>query len=370
MTTPRRVSTLQLPKSLKHRDLLGLTSPTPPTIASATSRRRMPLSIISNKDVMRGNISAHGPTTSALTATSCTASATATAAAAITPSATATPTITTTPAATATATKAATSHSLATIKDRQQREMKLNEWIMNYRRAFPTFVFYFDNLSPDVAQKLKMQILALGGSIESFFTTQKVTHVIVADASLIPTDLSNVSDTIRCTPAYVALQQNLRVWDVNKFQNRILRFILPQYNDFIREPTNPAIASATTSLGKRKLEDMLSMEKAALTYSLGYADNLATILNQQEFIYLRHYYVLVEDSSHLHRPVIVEDYRQPPPGQDPPWPKLYAVPRGRCPFAPCEVPTSSKRGEGSSDSNNCSGDSNERNSGIAETRDE
>ncbi|KAJ2711038.1 Cdc7p-Dbf4p kinase complex regulatory subunit, partial [Coemansia spiralis] len=57
-----------------------------------------------------------------------------------------------------------------------------------------------------------------------------------------------------------------------------------------------------------------------------------------------YFYLLVEDATHLHRPALLEDFRPPEPGRDPPWPKLYMVPTGRCPFVQYEDPTTSSKG--------------------------
>ena len=40
---------------------------------------------------------------------------------------------------------------------------QINHWRRHYRRVFPGFVIYFDNLSADVALQLKRSVLKLGG---------------------------------------------------------------------------------------------------------------------------------------------------------------------------------------------------------------
>ena len=127
-----------------------------------------------------------------------------------------------------------------------------------------------------------------------------------------------------------------------ELQNRILYYILPQFNDNSR--------GSNSILGKRKLADVLAAEKLNASRS-SYADHMAAS-SQRDFVYLKHLFVLVEEKTHLFRPAIIEDYRAPEPGQDPPWPKLYAVPQGRCPFIPYEDPTSSKNSETEADPEN------------------
>ncbi|KAI9669788.1 MAG: hypothetical protein M1829_005043 [Trizodia sp. TS-e1964] len=53
----------------------------------------------------------------------------------------------------------------------------VKQWQDHYRRAFPTFVFYFESVPEDVHQQSSRQILSLGAGEEKFFSNS-VTHVV------------------------------------------------------------------------------------------------------------------------------------------------------------------------------------------------
>ena len=117
--TPRRTPSLLYQKPLR-REGLGPNSPSP---TASASRRRIALGPITDREQARENIqsglAAQLPTNNTNTNIS------------------------------------ASIHAKPNLA-------QLHEWIMSYRRAFPSFVFYFDGLSDSVVQKLKPQIRTLG----------------------------------------------------------------------------------------------------------------------------------------------------------------------------------------------------------------
>ncbi|KAJ1737595.1 Cdc7p-Dbf4p kinase complex regulatory subunit [Coemansia sp. Benny D160-2] len=215
----------------------------------------------------------------------------------------------------------------------QQREQKarIAEWVFAYRRAFPSFVFYFEGVDESTVRRLSAPIRVLGAKVETFFSAQAVTHVIVEDIGMINGENDGGSSHV----VSLAKRFQLKIWDLAKLETRILAYIMPGYNDTANQ--SPLIPSV-----KRKLNEAFSAEKM---YAMRHkAFEGASVAHSVDFYYFKYYYVLVEDGTHLNRPAILEDYRPPEPGNDPPWPKLYMVPKGRCPFIQYDDPTTSSKG--------------------------
>ncbi|KAI5286070.1 hypothetical protein KEM52_002156, partial [Ascosphaera acerosa] len=57
----------------------------------------------------------------------------------------------------------------------------LRTWQRHYKRAFPAFVFYFDNVPDELRQRLARQVVSLGASEDKFFS-RAVTHVVTSRA--------------------------------------------------------------------------------------------------------------------------------------------------------------------------------------------
>ncbi|KAJ1724547.1 Cdc7p-Dbf4p kinase complex regulatory subunit [Coemansia erecta] len=237
---------------------------------------------------------------------------------------------------------AATAAAGTDAEQNGQQSARFAEWIFAYRRAFPNFVFYFEGIDEGTQQRLSSPIRALGAKIETFFSAQAVTHVIIESAG------ATTENSISGSSHVVALAKRfgLKIWDVEKLEKRVLGFLIPGYNT-----STAQIPSVVTA--KRKLNEAFSTEKLFAMRHKTYEG--ATVAHGVEFYYFKYYYVLAEDGTHLNRPAIMEDFRPPEPGRDPPWPKLYMVPTGRCPFVQYEEPTTSSKGSDSE------GDSNKEN---------
>ncbi|KAJ1803042.1 Cdc7p-Dbf4p kinase complex regulatory subunit, partial [Coemansia sp. RSA 2599] len=206
-----------------------------------------------------------------------------------------------------------------------QQTKRVAEWIFAYRRAFPNFVFYFEGIDETTKQRLSAPIRALGAHIETFFSAQAVTHVIVENAGALDENAANASHVVA-----LAKRFQLKIWDIEKLEKRVLAFLLPGFNAAAAQ--SPSVVTA-----KRKLNEAFSAEKLYAMRHKTYEG--AAVSHGVDFYYFKHYYVLAEDNTHLNRPAIMEDFRPPPPGRDPPWPKLYMVPTGRCPFVQYDDPT-------------------------------
>lgn len=53
----------------------------------------------------------------------------------------------------------------------------IKQWQKHYRRAFPGFVFYFDNVQDDIHRRCSAQVRSLGGV--SHFTIQLSRHILI-----------------------------------------------------------------------------------------------------------------------------------------------------------------------------------------------
>ncbi|KAJ2769720.1 Cdc7p-Dbf4p kinase complex regulatory subunit [Coemansia nantahalensis] len=226
--------------------------------------------------------------------------------------------------------------SAAALTAEQQREQKARvaEWIIAYRKAFPSFVFYFEGVDEFTVHRLSAPIRSLGGKVETFFSAQTVTHVIVER----PIAAGDESAAACSHVVSLAWQFQLKIWDVNKLEKRVLGMLLPGYSSATATAAQgPSVLSA-----KRKLSEAFSAEKL---YAMRHKTfEGASVAHCVDFYYFKYFYLLVEDATHLHRPALLEDFRPPEPGRDPPWPKLYMVPTGRCPFVQYEDPTTSSKG--------------------------
>ncbi|OMJ26070.1 Hsk1-interacting molecule 1 [Smittium culicis] len=198
---------------------------------------------------------------------------------------------------------------------------KLHEWVVAYRHAFPSFHFYFD----DVPDTFKKALSA--SSVESFFSVNEVTHVIISDEAALSISKGRLSAFSNVVNA--SMKFNLKIWSVDKLQNRILKFLLPSHQS--QSLKNECV------LGKRNLSEVIQAEKLSTNGS-----NLTNGSNGINFYYFKHNYILTEDSSYMFKPILMNDYKTPESGCVYPWPKLYYVPKGRCPFIRYDQSTSSK----------------------------
>ncbi|ORX99374.1 hypothetical protein K493DRAFT_110435 [Basidiobolus meristosporus CBS 931.73] len=286
----------------------------------------------------------------------------------------------------------------------------LARWVKTYRKAFPSFSFYFDHVDEALQKSFASKIRILGGGVEPFFSA-KVTHLITTRAisppdpkpttvptltntpprqlheppkaqpiassqSILPnpvkepykptramnglerqgdqlsqeggntrallTSLTNaitspmsmirksqqppvhtpgkVTQPIFGTPSAKAniitkaRQWGMKVWSVEKLTN-ILKHLL-------NTPFSTPIQA------NRNLGDVLRDEKV-YGLSTHHGDTNGGVSDIHSF---RQVFLLVEDTSGIHKPVMVGEFILPSDGRDPPWPKIHRNSEGRCPF--------------------------------------
>ncbi|KAJ2033869.1 Cdc7p-Dbf4p kinase complex regulatory subunit, partial [Coemansia sp. S2] len=198
------------------RSMVGLTSPgqqlTAVQHSTPSQGRRNPLQAITEQEKQRGNQQALTP------ATPDAHSAAATAHGLITPHAK-TPTQTQ-------LNDSAVASAVAVAEQQRAQKARVAEWVFAYRRAFPSFVFYFEGIDDGTVQRLTAPIRGLGASVETFFSAQTVTHVIVESAEVANDENSDSGSHV----VSLAKRFQLKIWDLEKLEKRVLAILLPGYN--------------------------------------------------------------------------------------------------------------------------------------------
>ncbi|CAK4031254.1 related to DBF4-regulatory subunit for Cdc7p kinase [Lecanosticta acicola] len=253
----------------------------------------------------------------------------------------------------------------------------VRQWQKHYRRQFPQFVFYFDNVQEDVRTKHVRQIQSLGAREERFFS-KAVTHVITTRQ--IPPELVNTSpeeevvyedgpaktmqpvahDQKRTTslldahlqrrtqqasaPTQFAVEsrrgqtQNvdiltraralgIKIWAQEKL-GRVLSTILETDTGDHSQTTRSHVTTRGTTRQTQDvdLEQLLRHEKVK-----GPADRDMTVA-AHNMTTLRGCYLYVHDMDERTKPVLVRDYEKPASKQDGKWPQFRLSGPGRCPF--------------------------------------
>lgn len=265
---------------------------------------------------------------------------------------------------------------------KQQAESNIEsirQWQKHYRRQFPQFVFYFDNVPDDVRTKAMRQIRQLNAREERFFS-KTVTHVITTRP--VPSDgnstspdeegkydskhdatrpdathqtVSNQGRTASLLDAASrrAQQQSsyphqsiegsgreiiakaralgTKIWALEKL-HRVLGTIL---DDEAADQSNNARAHVTSRTSTRTtttatqdvdLEQLLRHEKIR-----GPADRDMNVAAKDK-VSLRGCYIYIHDMDEKTKPVMVREYQKPQSKEQGKWPQFRLSGVGRCPF--------------------------------------
>lgn len=263
----------------------------------------------------------------------------------------------------------------------------IRQWQKHYRRQFPYFVFYFDNVQEDVRHKHMRQIISLGAREEKFFS-KAVTHIVTTrpipaeSTTTSPDDevkyetapsqtvqpAALVQDQRRTTnllDAHIqrrtqqaaaptqaaidtrkALAQNadiltraremrIKIWAQEKL-GRVLSTILDHdTGDHSQSTKNTSARVSSRQPQDIDLEQLLRHEKVK-----GPADrdmNAAA----QNMTTLRGCYIYVHDMDERTKPALVRDYEKPQTKDQGKWPQFRLTAPGRCPFV--EDPAHAKK---------------------------
>ncbi|KAI9657870.1 MAG: hypothetical protein M1831_004106 [Alyxoria varia] len=270
----------------------------------------------------------------------------------------------------------------------------IRTWRKHYRKVFPTYVFYFDNLPDDVCLKASRQVTALGAKEEKFFS-RNVSHVVTtrnvlskageashpegvgstrahaaqgsnAHNSTINPSLLDKHDGSQAAPLphrtrqvwdgqnqkrqqmpwqdielrrhqgggndilHKARELGIKVWPMEKFERTIMTLIS-------REPDEEV---TTSRRARERLQAAKGQKNADLQQLLHNERNNAPTERApwQEIVPFRGYYIYVHDMDERVKPVMARDYAKPAEGEEGEWPMLHSVSKGRCPFIPEPTP--------------------------------
>ncbi|KAL8280720.1 hypothetical protein RQP46_006724 [Phenoliferia psychrophenolica] len=275
-------------------------------------------------------------------------------------------------------TAAATTADAARRKKREKHERMEAEslaWRQKYKKAFPSFVFYFDHIDEATKPGLTKQVERLGSTVDNFFS-KKVTHVVTTRPVPGASNKENVDSpapparqtfaqtlaasasissaagpsrtkrpTNRKSPiGYLSLdgQQlrqygegfeknpfidhqdilskasefGLKIWRLDKIQNMLSRI----------HSNSPVKADA-----RRKLS-LPSLLRDEQLFGTRERDPFVPRPDMHYFNTATHRYLLVEDSTGIHRPIAAKEYEKPRKGSDPLWPVLWGGLEGRGAF--------------------------------------
>ncbi|KAG8737515.1 hypothetical protein FRC10_008095 [Ceratobasidium sp. 414] len=249
----------------------------------------------------------------------------------------------------------------ARTRERLERQREREHYRNSYLKAFPGFVFYFDNVDEATKNRQIKTVNALGARVESFFS-RNATHVITScpraridalmaeaasnkennpkknqDALRSPakavapsTSRSKPSEAPDSTLLVKAIGYGMKIWEASKLTN-ILESIT-----FSNRQSRSATPSAQPTL-----EHLLASERIHGTHE---RDPTA---RRADYTYFprNSYILLVEDLTGTHATVAHRDFGpRPVGGARPGYPICYAHPDTRGPF--CEPPKEVKRGRG------------------------
>ncbi|GAB7338133.1 hypothetical protein MBLNU457_4488t2 [Dothideomycetes sp. NU457] len=267
----------------------------------------------------------------------------------------------------------------------------IRQWQRHYKKAFPSFVFYFESVPDDVRRKMSQQVQMLGAKEEKFFS-RSVTHVVTTrsippehatnspedgysaqvktehgsrtiDPSLLgraqdsqanaaqkrTTDLLDATLQARAHHAAFQVSQhmdprragtqtadiltkarelNIKIWALEK----LARMMSTMFNmDTGEQPhaTTLTRSHATTNLAEKQGKDADLQRLLRNEKLTGPAE---AVVSQKKMIQLRGYYIYVHDMDEQTRPVMIRDYDKVAEKEQGKWPQFRISAPGRCPF--------------------------------------
>ncbi|KAF2210810.1 hypothetical protein CERZMDRAFT_44532 [Cercospora zeae-maydis SCOH1-5] len=237
-------------------------------------------------------------------------------------------------------------HESRTQRQHADNVESIRQWQKHYRRQFPQFVFYFDNVPEDIRHKAVREITSLGAHEDMFFS-KAVTHVVTTRT--IPSDTTtthpdedrrsqhSLAGTQPIVDARRAQQQGAdvlskaralgtKIWALEKL-HRVLDTILDAGpGDHAVDQRGAVTRVSSRNTRDADLEQLLRHEKVK-----GPADRDMTVATQGT-ITLRGCYLYVHDMDEKTKPVMVRDYSKPQSKEQGKWPQFRLSAPGRCPF--------------------------------------
>ncbi|ODM17330.1 hypothetical protein SI65_07005 [Aspergillus cristatus] len=243
----------------------------------------------------------------------------------------------------------------------------IRQWQRHYRKAFPTFVFYFDSIPEDVRGRCSRQVNALGAREEKFFS-RLVTHVVTSrpippehavnppetsrasvdhtsggDGSLqtvnpsllernpemhVHTSLKNDArrEQMNMDVLHRARQMGMKIWALEKLQRMIATINDPDISGHDPSNRNNGPGGGHTRGRENDLSQVLRNE---LVNGPSDRDHLSSL---KELVMFKGPFIYVHDMNEKTRPVMVREYPKAARRQDGIWPQFRSAPLGKCPF--------------------------------------
>ncbi|GAA5848209.1 hypothetical protein JCM9279_000979 [Rhodotorula babjevae] len=267
--------------------------------------------------------------------------------------------------ATATAQDVRRKSRKATAQEKEKAATENQQWRNKFRKAFPSFTFYFDAIDEATKASLGAQVKRMGSSVDQFFS-KKVTHVVTSRPVPSAAGKENVADspaaskvgggmvdsaagkvkkvTARSPKMYElpngqklrplagdfdknpfidsqdilskALDFGLKIWPAEKLQlmlTRINHHSPSKENGLQRDPSLPSLLRDEQLYGTRERDPFVPR-------------------TDTHYFPSNKYFLLVEDSTGEHRPIVAKEYDKPRKHEEPSWPILYGGIEGRTGF--------------------------------------
>ncbi|GAA5817069.1 hypothetical protein MFLAVUS_010606 [Mucor flavus] len=203
------------------------------------------------------------------------------------------------------------------------------------KKEFTQCVFYLDSLEPNATASIERAIVLLGATQEKFFS-KKCTHLITTKNIPIQENmLRSYSDTNkqkykRASAEFQArdsIVENALSWGIVLWSMEVM---LKTVDYFMK--VSPFKKKNKQLLEKKALGKVYQEEKL---FGPSTGVNNETHSRRPHFVAYTGHYLLIEDASQIHRPVVTRPYtdqlfKKKP--SDYPWPFLKITPQGRSPF--------------------------------------
>ncbi|KAI5778381.1 Dfp1/Him1, central region-domain-containing protein [Geopyxis carbonaria] len=255
-----------------------------------------------------------------------------------------------------------------TTEVQQQDNLEtIRAWQRHYRKAFPTYIFFFESIPHDVISKAQKHISHLGATYEKFFSS-KVTHVITtrtipseeAPLSVGSGTRPNVGDLItaenniytdnitkecKCIKSVYsrrvgrgggdillkAREYGMKIWALDKLQ-RVL-------NGLLDIPIhNPSLVSACDRNGRgvqpydARVQPNVDLSHLLRNERLHGPTERDSNTNPRDLHHFKGPFIYIRDVTGTTRPIIVREYPKVPRREDGTWPQFRSVSGGKCPF--------------------------------------
>ncbi|KKY21027.1 putative g1 s regulator [Diplodia seriata] len=167
----------------------------------------------------------------------------------------------------------------------------IRQWQKHYRKVFPQYVFYLENIPADARARATKQILALGAREEKFFSN------IHQDAEPRTRGGHNGDILVK------AREMGMKIWALEKLE----RILNTMFNTDTGEqaPAHNTRGSTAVTASKARgadLSQLLKNEKVN-----GPADRDLAV-STKDMAHFRGYYVYIHCMNEKYRPVIMRDY--------------------------------------------------------------